>query len=196
MATFKLKDVFKNRFIKKEKSDIEKKISELKKIMFKKDEMSIADSVGKLKELAKFNQNLVAEAFRTIGKSRSRFMDKLSALLLRVEHGVYTDVCIREVLDYCFRFGSTDVQRNGVLLLNMYKTSPDLVDRYKLIFLKDKKTNEFLKAKIYAGSEENEEPTKLVAPKKDPLVELLVSPTENPAQNPAEFEEAATDDKE
>lgn len=148
---------FKNKFVKKEKSEIDKKISELKKTIFKKDEMAIAESLTKLQELAKLNLNLVAEKFNKLSQDHSRFMDALSALMLRLDKGIYDEACIREIIDYCFRHGNKAVQHNGVLLLNMYKSMPDLVDRYKLVFLKDKKANDFLKAKLYTKLADPEE---------------------------------------
>ena len=146
----------KNRLIKKEKSDIDKKIAELKKTMFKKDEMSIAESLTKLTELASLNLNIVAEKFNKLAQSHNKFMDTISALLLRLNKGIYDEACIREVIDYCFRFGSKNVQNNGVLLLNMYKSMTGLTERYKLIFLKNKKANDFLQTKIYSKTETEE----------------------------------------
>ena len=148
---------FKNKFVKKEKSDIDKKIAVLKKTMFKKDEMSISETLAGLEQLAQLNLNLVAEKFNKLGQSHNKFMDTLSALMLRLNKSIYDENCIREIIDYCFRFGNKNIQNNGVLLLNMYKSMPALVDRYKLVFLKDKKANDFLKAKIYAASADEAE---------------------------------------
>ena len=49
---------------------------------------------------------------------------------------------IQEVIDYCFRFGTIEIQENGVLLLNTY--FDQLKDRYKFLFVKNKKVQKMI----------------------------------------------------
>ena len=129
-------------FKKKEISKIDKMFKELSKIINKKDEMSAARSIELLLNISDCDQTYILEKIKKYSVKHNKILDGLSAKLNRLYDSHFSIDIIQEVIDYCFRFGNTEVQENGVLLLNNY--FDELKDRYKLTFVKNKKVQKML----------------------------------------------------
>ena len=129
-------------FKKKEETRIDKLFKELSKIINKKDELSAARSIEILMTISDGDQTYILEKIKKYSYKKNKFLDGLSAKLNRMKDKHFSIEVIQEVIDYCFRFGTTEIQENGVLLLNTY--FDQLKDRYKFLFVKNKKVQKMI----------------------------------------------------
>lgn len=132
-------------FRKKGNSEYDCKLSELKKEINKKDDTSISDSIEHIRELQKLDSASFSEfVIKESEKKNSDFISGLISKTLVMDEEPFSDPILSKMIDNSLRYGSKEDQRSAVLLLKKYKSHSDLLSRYKLVYVKDKKSQKIL----------------------------------------------------
>lgn len=134
-----------NLFKKKEPSEFDAKAKDLRKAIGKKDDTSISQSLQLLRDLsvldsAKLSELILGEC----QKGRNGFVSGLTSKLIVMSDDVFSDSILKAIIDHEFRFGDGTDQRSAALLLRKYKSHTDLLARYKLVYVKDRKTQQMI----------------------------------------------------
>lgn len=138
----------------KESKEFNKSFKEFKKVINKKDDISYDESIKQFKILYTLDKTELFDRVKNelnkmlTGKSfLEAIVSKLNFAKFKIEPTFVT-----YILDMAFRNGNNETQSAAVLLLSKYDDNTELMQRYRFIFVKNKKAQEKLH-KLFANKE-------------------------------------------